>query len=96
MLKVAMKRIIANVKGRVQGVGYRYFVTDGAQQHDLKGYVRNMPDGSVQVIAEGNEESLLKFVRYLHAEGDPVIHVSHLEVEWDIPTGEFSGFGIRR
>ena len=58
-----MKRIVVNVKGRVQGVGYRYYVADGAQQSDLKGFVRNMPDGSVQVIAEGSEDSLLEFVQ---------------------------------
>jgi acylphosphatase len=91
-----MKRISVKVTGRVQGVGYRYYVADGAQQTHVTGYVRNMPDGSVQVIAEGIEDSLLKFVRYLHAAGDPVIFVSHLEVEWVTPTGEFSGFGIRR
>ncbi len=93
---VTMKRIVVTAKGRVQGVGYRYFVTDGARENDLKGFVRNMPDGSVRVIAEGSEDSLLKFVRYLHADGDPVIYVSQLEVEWGIPTEEFSGFEIRR
>jgi len=91
-----MKRISVKVKGRVQGVGYRYYVADGAQQTNVTGCVRNMPDGSVQVIAEGTEDLLLKFVRYLHAAGDPVIFVSHVEVEWGTPTGEFSGFGIRR
>ena len=91
-----MKRIVVNVKGRVQGVGYRNFVADYAQQTGILGYVRNMPDGSVQVIAEGSEDSLLKFVGYLHGTGDPVICVHHLGVEWSAPTGEFSGFGIRR
>jgi len=91
-----MKRIVVNVFGRVQGVGYRYYVTDRAQQADVTGYVRNMPDGSVQVIAEGSEDSLLKCIRYLYASGDPVICVDHLEVDWGVPTGEFSGFGIRR
>lgn len=91
-----MKRVVVNARGRVQGVGYRYFVTDGAQQNDLKGFVRNMPDGSVQVVAEGSEDVLLEFVQYLRAEGDPVIQVSRLEVEWGIPVEEFSEFGIRR
>ena len=75
-----MKRIVVNVKGRVQGVGYRNFVADYAQQTGILGYVRNMPDGSVQVIAEGSEDSLLKFVGYLHGTGDPVICVHHLGV----------------
>jgi len=63
-----MKRVNVNVKGRVQGVGYRYFVTDCAQQTGVTGYVRNMGDGSVQVIAEGSEEALLYFIRYINAE----------------------------
>jgi acylphosphatase len=90
-----MKRIIVTVRGRVQGVGYRYNVADGAGLHDIAGNVRNLQDGSVRVIAEGSEESLLKFVGYLSAEDDPVIFVDHLELTWDIPTGEFTGFVIR-
>jgi acylphosphatase len=91
-----MKRIVVKARGRVQGVGYRNYVADYAQQTDVTGYVRNMSDGSVQVIAEGSEDSLLQFIRYLHSAGHPVISVSHLGVEWCVPTGEFSGFGIRR
>lgn len=90
-----MKRIVVNVFGRVQGVGYRYYVVGGAETGNVTGYVRNMPGGSVQVIAEGAGESLLKFIRYLHAADDPVICVDHLEVEWGTSTGEFSGFRVR-
>lgn len=91
-----MRRAIVTVRGRVQGVGYRYFVTECAQQAGVTGYVRNMGDGSVQVIAEGSEEALLTFIRYINAEGEPVICVDHLGIEWGVPTGEFPGFGIRR
>jgi len=90
-----MKRIVVKAQGRVQGVGYRYYVADYAQKTEVTGFVRNMPDGSVQVIAEGSEDSLLQFIRYLHGVGHPVISVSQLGVEWCVPTGEFSGFGIR-
>jgi acylphosphatase len=55
-----------------------------------------MADGSVQVIAEGSEESLLNFIRDINAETEPVISVEHLDTEWGAPTGEFRGFGIRR
>lgn len=91
-----MKRIIAKVTGRVQGVGYRYFVTDGAIKFKISGYVRNMPEGSVQVVAEAGESLLLQFIRYLYAEGDPVICVTGLNVEWSTATGEFTEFVIRR
>ncbi len=90
-----MMRITARAKGRVQGVGYRYFVTDCAQKTGVSGFVRNMPDGSVMIVAEGNESVLDNFVLLLRAPGDRVIRVDTLEVARSKPTGEFSGFGIR-
>ncbi len=48
-----MKRITANVSGRVQGVGYRYFVTDRAREIGVTGYAKNLADGSVEIVAEG-------------------------------------------
>lgn len=50
------------VKGRVQGVGYRAFVSKVARGFGLKGYVKNQPNGTVQIEAEGNRETLDKFV----------------------------------
>jgi acylphosphatase len=91
-----MKRITANVSGRVQGVGYRYFVTDRAREIGLTGYARNLADGSVEVVAEGTEQDLLLLIGRLHAHGDSFIQVDNLEVGWSDATGEFSGFGIRR
>jgi acylphosphatase len=90
-----MKRIVVKAQGRVQGLGYRYYVADYAQQTYITGFVRNMPDGSVQVIAEGNEDSLLHFIHHLYGAGHPVISISQLGVEWYVASGEFSGFGIR-
>jgi acylphosphatase len=80
----------------VQGVGYRYFVTDCAQKAGVTGYVRNMADGSVQVIAEGNEGPLQNFIRSIRAEKELVICVEHIEIEWGVPTGGFTGSGILR
>jgi len=54
-----------------------------------------MADGSVQVIAEGSEESLLNFIRDINAETEPVICVEHLDTLWGVPTGEFTRFCIR-
>jgi acylphosphatase len=50
-------------------------------KNDLKGFVRNIPGGSARVIAEGPDDLLLEFIRYLHSEGDPVILVSHPDVK---------------
>jgi acylphosphatase len=93
---MTMKRIVVSVQGRVQGVGYRYFVNDYAQQNPVTGYVRNMPDGSVEVVAEGTEKFLVQFIRYIYAVDDPFIRVDNIVVDWGISTGEFSGFEIRR
>jgi acylphosphatase len=88
-------RIEARAKGMVQGVGYRYYVTDCARETGISGFVKNEPDGSVLIIAEGSDDSISEFVLMLKAEGDPVIRVALLEVTRGKPTGEFSGFGIR-
>lgn len=49
------------VRGRVQGVGFRWFVLDCALRCDVKGYVKNLPDGSVKIIAVGKPDNLLLF-----------------------------------
>lgn len=88
-------RMTAVVRGRVQGVGYRYFVADCAQKTGITGFVRNLPDGSVMIVAEGSDEILETFIRMVLAEDDPLIRVEGTEVTRSRPTGEFSGFGIR-
>ncbi|MDT8400767.1 MAG: acylphosphatase [Bacteroidales bacterium] len=55
-------RFIIRVTGRVQGVGYRYSAVKEARKHDIKGYVKNLPDGSVSIEAEGSENKLNAFL----------------------------------
>jgi acylphosphatase len=88
-------RIMACAQGRVQGVGYRYFVTGCARETGVSGFVKNMPDGSVTIVAEGSDDALEKFVRMVKTESDTIIRVDALEVTRCEPTGEFSGFWIR-
>jgi len=90
-----MLRITARATGRVQGVGYRYFVLDCARQIGVVGFVRNMPDGSVAIVAEGSGEALGRFAGLARAEGDPVIRVDALDITRGEPTGEFAGFEVR-
>ena len=91
-----MKRITAHVSGRVQGVGYRYYITDRARELRVTGYAKNLADGTVEVVAEGQEPVLREVIGMLYAREDPIILVDGLEVTWGDATGEFSGFGIRR
>lgn len=75
------------VRGRVQGVGFRWFVWRQAEQLRLRGAARNLPDGSVEVLAEGSRESLDRLQCVL--EGGPaaarVDHVERSEVSDEIP-----------
>ncbi len=82
-------------RGEVQGVGYRYFVTGCARAAGVAGYVKNLPDGSVLMIAEGERAALDAFVQMVKAEGDTFIRVDDLAVTTGEANGEFSGFGVR-
>jgi len=87
-------RIHARVTGRVQGVGFRYFVLGEAETIGLTGWVRNRRDGSVEVIAEGEKEQLSNLVLSLER-GPRSSIVNDVKVEWLEGTGEFSAFTPR-
>ena len=93
--QTGMERITAVAYGRVQGVGYRYYVSGCARGAGVAGYVRNLPDGSVMIVAEGSREALDAFTGLLQAPGDTVIRVRELVVTHGESTGEFGGFGVR-
>jgi acylphosphatase len=85
-------RLEARFTGRVQGVGFRYATSRIARHYDVVGYVRNMPDGSVEVIVEGNR-GLSEFLNEVTAVmGARVDQVQRQEAE---PSGEFESFEIR-
>jgi len=90
-----MMRITAVARGDVQGVGYRYFVTDCARAAGVTGYVKNQPDGSVLMVAEGKRTALDAFVRMVKAEGDEVICVDALEVTMGNANGEYTDFEVK-
>lgn len=81
------------VRGRVQGVGYRYFVVKCAEELGVAGFVRNQPDGSVEVIAEASEQALRAFEGRL-GDGPSFSRVEHVERGAIGPRGD-SGFHIR-
>ena len=81
------------VRGRVQGVGYRYFVLRHAEELDLAGFARNLPDGTVEVLAEGSAAALDRLAALLE-EGPSFGHVSGVEREAVAERGA-SGFHVR-
>jgi acylphosphatase len=87
-------RLHALVRGRVQGIGYRWFVQEQASALGLAGGVRNLRDGAVEVEAEGPRGDLEALVERLR-EGPMGADVSDVEVSWFDPAGTWSGFEIR-
>lgn len=84
----------AYVRGRVQGVGFRYFVVEEALSLGLRGYARNEHDGSVEVLAQGPRSALERLVARLR-QGPPAAHVSEVRTTWGQPTQHVSGFHVR-
>jgi len=82
------------VRGRVQGVGYRWFVRGLAEKLRLTGWVRNRDDGTVEAEAEGEAQALDEFVRRL-VDGNPAARVEGVESQTAAPQGG-RGFEIRR
>jgi acylphosphatase len=84
----------AIVYGYVQGVLFRDFVSRRATELGLTGYVRNLPEGSVEVNAEGRRKQLEKLISYLKM-GPPAAEVEKVVVNWSEYTGNYSRFAIR-
>jgi len=72
-----LRHLNIKIKGRVQGVGFRYSALHAAKQFGIKGYIRNMPDGSVYAEAEGSELQLKDFINWCN-EGPPRSKISHV------------------
>jgi acylphosphatase len=88
------KRAHGWVSGMVQGVFFRYFTQDSARKLGLKGWVRNLPDGRVEFVAEGEMGPLNDLIKQVKI-GPPASHVAKLDLAWEEYTGEFGNFSIR-
>ena len=90
-----MEWLSADVRGRVQGVGFRWFVQREAQRLGLVGYARNLPDGRrVEVVAEGERALLEQLVEALRR-GPAGSYVEAVTTSWAPAMGRFEGFTIR-
>lgn len=81
------------ILGMVQGVGFRYYVNKCARRHYLKGWVKNLADGQVEVMAEGDELELQEFVSDMK-KGSRFSTVEEVQVEWLPATNQFKHFDI--
>jgi len=90
-----MSKVRAHViiSGRVQGVYYRAKAREQAIAMELTGWIKNTPDGKVEGIFEGEQEDVIKMIDWCR-QGPPRASVSDLEIEWEEPRGDFSGFII--
>jgi len=87
-------RLHAWVEGRVQGVGFRFFVVERAEALGITGWVRNTFDDKVEVVAEGDRTVLEKLLSALRL-GPRAAYVTQVHQEWNQASGEFSGFHVR-
>ena len=88
-------RVHLYVSGRVQMVNYRRDTRRRALALGLTGWVRNLPDGRVEAVAEGEEDRVEEFIRWCR-EGPAFAIVRGVEVRREPPTGEFETFTVRR
>ena len=82
------------ISGYVQGVFFRYHTRELAQQLGLRGWVRNTPDDRVEAVFEGEKEAVERMLEFCHR-GPSGARVTDVEIEWEQPSGEFSGFEAR-
>ncbi len=82
------------VKGRVQGVLFRAATREEARLRGVRGWVKNLSDGRVEAVFEGDRKKVEEMVEFCHY-GPPAAKVSSVEVSWEEYTGEFKDFYIR-
>jgi acylphosphatase len=90
-MRVARRYVIS---GRVQGVGFRFFAEAAAAREGLNGWVHNLPDGRVEISAEGEAEAVERFECHI-AHGPPGARVSDLQIDELVPSRLATGFSIR-
>jgi acylphosphatase len=91
---LAEDRLQATVHGRVQGVSFRFYTRRRAADLGLAGYVRNVWDGTVEVVAEGRRAGLEQLLAFLRV-GPPAAVVTNVDVQWVAPTNTFDRFEVR-
>jgi len=88
-----MRRLTLHIKGKVQGVGFRFFSQGVANELGLLGSVENKENGYVEIVVEGDETVLKKFLEHIK-EGNEYAQVEQLVETWSEGTGKFKDFTV--
>ena len=86
-------RVCVLFSGNVQGVGFRYTAERMARRRPVTGYVRNLPRGQVELVAEGEKQMLSEFVEEVRSAFHS--YVREAQIRWEEATGEYERFGIK-
>ncbi len=87
------RRLHAYFCGRVQGVGFRFTAREVAESLGITGWVRNLPDGRVELLAEAEEDEIRQLLSQLTRTFAG--YVNEVQETWEEPRNEFRGFGVR-
>lgn len=87
------KRVHVWIRGRVQGVFFRAYTRDAARKAGVAGFVRNLPDGSVEAVFEGDDDNVERMIRWCY-EGSPLSRVDSVDMRDEVYTGDYHGFDI--
>ena len=90
-----MKRFAATAGGGIRGVGYREHVYNEAFERDISGYVKNLKNGEVEIVAEGSENDLQDFIKEINIVRRPIA-VKSFNIRWEEATGDYAAFEIIR
>ncbi|OGD57121.1 hypothetical protein A2V71_01655 [Candidatus Berkelbacteria bacterium RBG_13_40_8] len=91
---MSISRLKIAIHGQVQGVFFRAEIQQIAEGLNLTGFAKNLDDGSVGVVAEGDKENLEKLLEWCH-KGSDLARVTKVESSWGEPIGEFEGFQVK-
>ncbi|MGM0586786.1 MAG: acylphosphatase [Bacteroidota bacterium] len=89
-----MKQMHLWISGRVQGVGFRHFTRQHAQSLGLAGWVKNLPDGRVEAILQGSEESIQKMLNHLQ-HGPTMANVKDIQTSTEEVDSSFNNFSVK-
>ncbi|MFA7535040.1 MAG: acylphosphatase [Desulfuromonadales bacterium] len=87
-------RATVRIRGRVQGVSFRYYTSRTAEQHAVGGWVRNLPNGDVEAVFEGSESAVRQVVEWCR-QGPDAARVDEISIDWEEARGEFDSFRVR-